>query len=106
MQLDALIRRVEKAPDGPEVVAFFDYDGTVISGFSAGAFYRHRLRNFDMGLAEIGGTIMAAARGIRTNEEFSAFLDLSLASMRGKKEADVLKLGRQLFLDEIGGRLH
>jgi len=106
MQLDVLIRRIERAPDGPEVAAFFDYDGTVISGYSAGAFYRHRLRTLDMSLAEIGRTMLAAARGIRTKEEFSEFLDLSLDSLRGKKQADVEKLGRQLFLDEIGRRLH
>jgi len=106
MQLDALIRRIERAPDGPEVAAFFDYDGTVISGYSAGAFYRHRLRTLDMSLGEIAQTIAAAARGIRTREDFAAFLDISLHAFRGKKEADVLTLGRQLFLDEIGGRLH
>jgi putative phosphoserine phosphatase/1-acylglycerol-3-phosphate O-acyltransferase len=106
MQLDALVRRIERAPTGPEVAAFFDYDGTVISGYSAGAFYRHRLRTLDIGLSELGGTILAAARGIRTSEEFSAFLDLSLHSLRGKNETEVRELGEKLFRDEIAGRLH
>jgi len=39
-----------------------------LAGFSAGAFYRHRLRTLDMGPAEIGSTILAAARGIRTSD--------------------------------------
>jgi putative phosphoserine phosphatase / 1-acylglycerol-3-phosphate O-acyltransferase len=106
MQLEALVRRVEKAPAGPEVVAFFDYDGTVITGYSAAAFYRHRLRTWDLGPVEFGRTFLAAARGIRTSEEFAAFLDLSLASWKEKDEAKIRALGEKLFKDEIGGRLH
>src|SRR2546425_8797842 len=105
MQLEALVRHVEKAPAGPEVVAFFDYDGTVITGYSAGAFYRHRLRTWDLGPIELARTFLAAARGIRTSEEFAAFLDLSLASWKEKDEAKIRALGEKLFKDEIGGRL-
>ena len=104
--LDKLVRRVEKAPAGPDVVAFFDYDGTVISGYSAAAFYRHRLRTLDIGATELVQTFLAAARGIRTSEEFAAFLDLSLAAWKGKEEAKVRAIGEQLFKDEIAGRLH
>jgi putative phosphoserine phosphatase/1-acylglycerol-3-phosphate O-acyltransferase len=106
MQLDALVRRIERAPAGLEIAAFFDYDGTVISGYSAGTFYRHRLRSFDLGPAEMVRTLLAAARGIRTSEEFQEFLDLSLASLAGKREKDIRALGEQLFKDEIGGKLH
>jgi putative phosphoserine phosphatase/1-acylglycerol-3-phosphate O-acyltransferase len=33
---------VRAGPAGAQVAAYFYYDGTVIDGFSAGAFYRKR----------------------------------------------------------------
>src|SRR2546422_11593857 len=104
MQLEALVRRVEKAPAGPEVVAFFDYDGTVITGYSAGAFYRHRLRTLDLGPVELAQTFLAAARGIRTSEEFAAFLDLSLAYWEEEDEAKILALRQEPVQEEVGRR--
>ena len=106
MELDRLLRRIAKAPDGPDVVAFFDYDGTVITGYSAEVFYRDRLKKLEMGPAEIASTVMAAVRGIRTNEDFMAFLEQSLAPLAGKKEEEMRALGERLFRDEIAGRLH
>ena len=44
--------------------AFLDYDGTIIDGFSAGAFYRHRLMKGSIGPRELARTLLAAARGI------------------------------------------
>ena len=45
-----IIKAVEMAPDGPTIGAFFDFDGTLISGFSVFSFiqdgfeYRHAIR--------------------------------------------------------------
>ena len=43
------LRAIREAPPGPGTIAYFDYDGTVIEGYSAGAFYRKRLREVDVG---------------------------------------------------------
>ena len=42
-----LLEEIERAPQGPEVGAFFDFDGTLIAGYSAGAFYQDRIRRFE-----------------------------------------------------------
>ena len=39
-----LIADVDAGPEGPEIGAFFDFDGTLIDGYSLGAFARHHLR--------------------------------------------------------------
>ncbi len=106
MLLDSLVRRIERAPSGPDTVAFFDYDGTVITGYSAESFYRHRLRTLDLGPVEIARTVATAVRGVKTSEDFTAFLDLSLEAWKGKPEAGLRALGDKLFRDEIGGKLH
>ena len=43
--LDALLNEIATGPSGPRVGAFFDFDGTLIDGFSAFVFLQHRLRH-------------------------------------------------------------
>src|SRR3982751_3269961 len=68
--LDELLDTVGAAPEGPQIAAFFDYDGTVIDPFSASAFYRHRIRHFEIGPVELARTLLGAARGIDSGEDF------------------------------------
>ncbi|HEX4563853.1 MAG TPA: HAD-IB family hydrolase [Solirubrobacteraceae bacterium] len=86
--------------------AFLDYDGTIIDGFSAGAFYRHRLMTGSIGPRELASTLLAAARGISNEDEFTAFLDLSLRAWADRPEEEIRELAERLFKHEIAGRLH
>ena len=47
------LAEVDRAPEGPEVSAFFDFDGTLIAGYSASAFYQDRARRMEFGASEI-----------------------------------------------------
>ena len=38
-----LTREVRRAPAGPGTVAFFDFDGTLIFGFSIASLFRERI---------------------------------------------------------------
>jgi putative phosphoserine phosphatase/1-acylglycerol-3-phosphate O-acyltransferase len=46
--LQPLLDAIEAVPGGPEVCAIFDFDGTIISGYSAIAFIREQLRRGDL----------------------------------------------------------
>ncbi|MFP5072010.1 HAD-IB family hydrolase [Pseudonocardia nantongensis] len=100
------LRAIREAPPGPATVAYFDYDGTVIDGYSAGAFYRRRLREFDVGPVEMVRTVLSGMRGIRTDDDFKEFLAITLATWTGRREDELARLGRDLFRDEIAGQLH
>ena len=54
------LAQIRSGPPGPAVGAFFDFDGTIIEGYSALAFYTHRLRNFEVGPEEATRTMLAA----------------------------------------------
>ncbi|MEZ5095924.1 MAG: hypothetical protein R2731_07250 [Nocardioides sp.] len=41
--IDDLIADIQAGPQGPEVGAFFDFDGTLIDGYSATLYFRDRL---------------------------------------------------------------
>lgn len=103
---DELARRIFEGPGGPEVGAFFDYDGTVISGFSALAFYRDRVLRLNIGPREAARTLLAAARGIDSPEDFAEFLEIALGAWRGRTVEEIEALGQRLFKEQIAGRLH
>jgi putative phosphoserine phosphatase / 1-acylglycerol-3-phosphate O-acyltransferase len=104
--LDELLDAIAAAPEGPQIAAFFDYDGTVIDNFSAAAFYRHRIRHFEIGPIELTKTLLGAARGIDSPEDFETFLEMALGAWRGRTEEEIQGLGERLFKHEIAGRMH
>lgn len=101
-----LVAEIEAAPEGPEIAAFFDYDGTLISGYSATAFYRHRILSLQLGPWELVRTMLATARGISGEDEFADFLELSLGAWKGKSVEEMEELSADLFLNGIAGQLH
>jgi putative phosphoserine phosphatase/1-acylglycerol-3-phosphate O-acyltransferase len=104
--VDHVLKLIRRAPRGPKVVACFDYDGTVISGYSAEAFYRHRLRTGRLGPIELARTLAASVRGVSSESEFRDLLELSLGAWKGRTESELADLGRSLFKHDIGSRLH
>ena len=100
------LAEVRRAPRGLHVTAYFDYDGTVIDGYSAGAFYRHRLRSLSIGVPEMLRTVVAGLRGIHSREDFEYFLALSLDAWKGHPASELDELGEGLFRNEIADRLH
>jgi putative phosphoserine phosphatase / 1-acylglycerol-3-phosphate O-acyltransferase len=103
--VDELIERIKTGPGGRRIAAIFDFDGTLIQGYSAGALYAHRARNLELGPDEFVRTLRAALGGPLAE---AAFKDLLLQGIRGwvgRTEDDLLELGEQLFSREIAGAL-
>jgi putative phosphoserine phosphatase/1-acylglycerol-3-phosphate O-acyltransferase len=103
--VDELIERIKAGSGGSKVAAFFDFDGTLIEGYSAGALLAHRARNFELGPDEFVRTLRAALSGPLDE---AAFEDLLLQGIRGwvgRTEDDLMELGEQLFAQEIAGAL-
>ena len=100
-----LVARVEAAPEGPQVLAVFDYDGTLIDGFSAADFYLDRLKRRQMGPGELAHLVSVAKNGLEDAEAFGAFLDTSLAHWAGLPEEDLHATGESLFKGGTAARL-
>ena len=43
-----VIQEIEEGAEGPQIGAFFDFDGTLIAGFSATVFLKEQLRRGDI----------------------------------------------------------
>ena len=105
MQLAEALATIEAGPSGPDVGAFFDFDGTVMDGLSALAFYRDRLRRFDIGPREAAQTLMTGLRGVTSEDDFERFVALSFAAWTGRRADELGELGERLFVQHIASRL-
>jgi putative phosphoserine phosphatase / 1-acylglycerol-3-phosphate O-acyltransferase len=103
--VDELIERIKMGPGGPKVAAFFDFDGTLIQGYSAGALLAHRARNFELGPDEFVRTMLAALGGLLDEAAFKDLLSQGIRGWVGRTEDDLMDLGEQLFSQEIAGAL-
>src|SRR3984893_559887 len=103
--VDELIERIKAGPGGPKVGAFFDFDGTLIQGYSAGALMAHRARNFELGPDEFVRTMLAALGGPLDEAAFKDLLSQGIRGWVGRTEDDLMDLGEQLFSQEIAGAL-
>ena len=69
------MRAIRAAPTGKKVAALFDYDGTLIEGFSAAAIMRARMRSMEFGLGELADYLLIGLRGVvseQTRQAISA----------------------------------
>ena len=99
------LREIRAAPSGKKVGAFFDYDGTLIEGFSASAITRARLRSMDFGLGELTGAILIALRGVTSEQDYAEVLELTKPAFAGKTYAELLAFGDDLFTHETASFL-
>ncbi|MEJ3654675.1 HAD-IB family hydrolase [Actinomycetes bacterium KLBMP 9759] len=103
---DRLVADVAAGPQGPRIGAFFDFDGTLIDGFSLGAFARHHLRSGHVTPADVGRMLLIGMRGVTTEEDFEEFFVLGMRSWAGRSEDELTELGERLFVQGIAGSLY
>ena len=75
---EQLIADVEDGPEGPQVGAFLDFDGTLIDGYSLSAFARYYLRSGRVAPADLGQLLLTGLRGVTTEEDFERLTVLSM----------------------------
>jgi len=101
-----LLRDIESAPSGPQVAAIFDFDGTVISGYSATVFIREQLRRGDLNARELIELVQAMASFGLGNLGFSAMMTVTAQFLRGIDEDSYHAFGETLYQDQIARRVY
>lgn len=99
------IAEIRSAPTGKQVAAFFDYDGTLIEGFSATAIIGARLRSMDFGLGELADFLLIGLRGVESEQDYAEVLEATKPTFAGKTYAELLDLGERLFKQETAAKL-
>jgi len=101
-----VIEEIEKAPSGPQVGALFDFDGTLIAGFSATVFLKEQLRRGDISPYQFVDLVAALAQFSLGTMGFSGLLTSAAQFMRGVSEADYIEFGQELYEQQIARKIY
>ena len=99
--IDELLETIEAAPRGPEVCALFDFDGTIISGYSATVFLREQIRSGQLSAREVLEVFTAMAQFGLGNLGFSALMAATGQLLRGIDEDSYRAVGEDLYRKQI-----
>ncbi len=101
-----VIAEVMKLPDGPEIGAFFDFDGTLISGYSAFAFIEEQIRRGHLSPRELVELIGAMASFGLGKLGFSGMMIGMAQFLRGIHEDSYYNFGQELFESHIAKQIY
>ena len=96
-----ITREIDEAPKGPEIAALFDFDGTLIAGFSVFSFFREQFLRGELSRGQIMQLAAAGAGYGMGNLGFSGLLVASARMMRGLTVEQFETLGREVFEKHI-----
>lgn len=109
MNTDAPVARhldeIASGPHGAHVGAFFDLDGTLVSGFTATAHAGHRIHARQASLGEVLGVLEASLRYRLGRMEFERLIVRAAGYLRGDSLQDLDELGEYLFRRHIETRV-
>ena len=74
MAIVNLLQNIADSHDGPQICALFDFDGTIISGYSASAFLKDQIVRGELSPADVAQLTQAATRFGLGSLGFSAFM--------------------------------
>ena len=101
-----VIREIEQAPKGPQIGAFFDFDGTLIAGFSATVFLKEQLRRGDISPYHFVDLLAALAQFSLGTQGFSGLMTSAAQFMRGASEAEYIEFGQELYEQQIARKVY
>lgn len=97
--------QIRAAPTGKHIGAFFDYDGTLIDGFSATAIFGARIRSLEFGLGEVADFALIGLRGVESEQDYAEVLEATRPTFAGRTYDELLAMGERLFRLETAARL-
>jgi len=99
------LAEIASADRGPAVGAFFDVDGTLVSGFTAMVHAGHRFRHRQAKVGEMLGVIEASVRYRMGRMQFERLVERASGYLRGESLAELDELGEYLFRRHIESRV-
>lgn len=96
-----LIAAIATGPEGPQVGAFFDLDGTLVKGYTASALYADRIRRREIGAGEVIRTLFAGIDATLLGGDSARIGEVGVAGLKGRSEDELVELGERLFVQRI-----
>ncbi len=100
------IEEIERGPSGKSIAAVFDFDGTLIAGYSALDVAQARLMRGQVSGSELLGLVSLAIQGLAGRADFKDLIAFLGKQWKGRNEAELMKEGERLFHARIADRLY
>ena len=101
-----ITKAVEMAPDGPSVGALFDFDGTLISGFSVFSFIKEQIMRADLAPREVTELLAAMGSYAVGQLGFSGLMVAAAQMLRGVSEESYAKFGEEVFEKHLARQIY
>ena len=106
MRLPGSVAEIEASPQGPEIGAFFDLDGTLVAGFTGVIMTQERMRRGQLGVGEFIGMVQAGLNHQLGRSEFEDLIGKGARMLRGSSLSDLDELAERLFVQKIMNRIY
>jgi putative phosphoserine phosphatase/1-acylglycerol-3-phosphate O-acyltransferase len=106
LQHQDVIAEVMQSPEGPQVGAFFDFDGTLISGYSAVTFIQEQVRRGNLSVRELMELVSAMVSFGIGRMGFSAMMIAASQFLRGIREDSYANFGQELFESDLARQIY
>jgi putative phosphoserine phosphatase / 1-acylglycerol-3-phosphate O-acyltransferase len=101
-----ITRDVDRSAAGPGSIAFFDFDGTLIFGFSIASVFRERVRSGKLSARDaITQFLSLITHGIN-GSDYALLLRESAEALAGVPEQDFIDLGETVFTKYLAGSVY
>ncbi len=101
-KINELIAAIEAAPKGPKTAALFDFDGTIIYGYSAFHFLRAQVTRGDLDIKDLMSTLQAMTQFGFGNIDFASLIALTAQFMAGYSKTDYDTFAQTVYDKHIG----
>ena len=106
LRLPGSVAEIKASPEGPEVGAFFDLDGTLVAGFTGVLMTQDRLRRGQMSVGEFIGMVQAGLNHQLGRSEFEDLIGKGARMLHGNSLSDLDELGERLFVQHVQKRIY
>ncbi|MBB2991755.1 putative phosphoserine phosphatase/1-acylglycerol-3-phosphate O-acyltransferase [Mycolicibacterium iranicum] len=106
MRLPGSVAEIRASPEGPEIGAFFDLDGTLVAGFTGVVMTQDRLRRRQMSVGEFVGMVQAGLNHQLGRSEFEDLIGKGARMMRGNSVDEIDELAERLFVQKIVSKIY
>jgi putative phosphoserine phosphatase/1-acylglycerol-3-phosphate O-acyltransferase len=97
---------VSRAPEGPEIGAFFDFDGTLMAGFSATEFLKEQVKRGGVSVADLVETFATVGSFSLGNIGFSGLMTASAKLLKGVTESSYYEFGEEVYEKQIAALIY
>ncbi len=102
----SFLDEIEESESGPHIGALFDFDGTIIAGFSATALLQEKLKRRQMSVEEVIETANVITQYSLGGIGFSGLMLAGAKFMKGVSEESFTQFGEELYEKHIARKIY